>query len=436
MVRARHQLTAIHMIDLYLLLSFGVSMFLWVGLALTQSNFLINSFFVSSLVAVNYSCFCHGLGHGSTLSDAKPFAGLLLTQFSLFVGCAFEYQATSMIYLAVFPCLAACYTMLTSEREFKTGIFSKDLIPPLVGVSFYLLFMTIQKNLAWKTIDLLSIAGFVIWSVGTLYWGSTLVRRENKSLISSLLKRGHGNYRWRMDKDRQKEDRMFFHDIINHTHALNLFLQQKISTDAQMQEDEIYALMNEVKSMQSLVSDHFGFKHKNLLSTLNWVELDFALSGFHRMIHSLLPHQIEIKISQLGQLDRTKFDRSRVKLFVHYPTFIRVCTNLIKNIAEQHPKEAFFEFDAEETNLTIIFKNKMGHLHSVSKDLEYALSDNILSADHIDQSDHLGLESVQSLCLDNGGTFEFAIEDGFWSATVVLPLSETDQVSDIHKKAA
>jgi len=239
-----------------------------------------------------------------------------------------------------------------------------------------------------------------------------------------------------MDKDRQKEDRMFFHDIINHTHALNLFLQQKISTDAQMQEDEIYALMNEVKSMQSLVSDHFGFKHKNLLSTLNWVELDFALSGFHRMIHSLLPHQIEIKISRLGQLDRTKFDRSRVKLFVHYPTFIRVCTNLIKNIAEQHPKEAFFEFDAEETNLTIIFKNKMGHLHSVSKDLEYALSDNILSADHIDQSDHLGLESVQSLCLDNGGTFEFAIEDGFWSATVVLPLSETDQVSDIHKKAA
>lgn len=436
MVRARHQLTAIHMIDLYLLLSFGVSMFLWVGLALTQSNFLINSFFVSSLVAVNYSCFCHGLGHGSTLSDAKPFAGLLLTQFSLFVGCAFEYQATSMIYLAVFPCLAACYTILTSEREFKTGIFSKDLIPPLVGVSFYLLFMTIQKNLAWKTIDLLSIAGFVIWSVGTLYWGSTLVRRENKSLISSLLKRGHGNYRWRMDKDRQKEDRMFFHDIINHTHALNLFLQQKISTDAQMQEDEIYALMNEVKSMQSLVSDHFGFKHKNLLSTLNWVELDFALSGFHRMIHSLLPHQIEIKISQLGQLDRTKFDRSRVKLFVHYPTFIRVCTNLIKNIAEQHPKEAFFEFDAEETNLTIIFKNKMGHLHSVSKDLEYALSDNILSADHIDQSDHIGLESVQSLCLDNGGTFEFAIEDGFWSATVVLPLSETDQVSDIHKKAA
>ncbi len=436
MVRARHQLTAIHMIDLYLLLSFGVSMFLWVGLALTQSNFLINSFFVSSLVAVNYSCFCHGLGHGSTLSDARPFAGLLLTQFSLFVGCAFEYQATSMIYLAVFPCLAACYTMLTSEREFKTGIFSKDLIPPLVGVSFYLLFMTIQKNLEWKTIDLLSIAGFVVWSVGTLYWGSTLVRRENKSLISSLLKRGHGNYRWRMDKDRQKEDRMFFHDIINHTHALNLFLQQKISTDAQMQEDEIYALMNEVKSMQSLVSDHFGFKHKNLLSTLNWVELDFALSGFHRMIHNLLPHQIDINISQLGQLDRTKFDRSRVKLFVHYPTFIRVCTNLIKNIAEQHPKEAFFEFDAEETNLTIVFKNKMGHLHSVSKDLEYALSDNILSADHIEQSDHLGLESVQSLCLDNGGTFEFAIEDGFWSATVVLPLNETDQISDIHKKAA
>lgn len=436
MVRARHQLTAIHMIDLYLLLSFGISVFLWIGLAFTQPSFFINSFFISSLVAVNYSCFCHGLGHGSTLSDARPFAGLLLTQFSLFVGCAFEYQATSIIYLAVFPCLAACYTMLTSERDFKTGIFSKDLIPPLVGVSFYLLFMSTQRNLAWRTIDLLSVASFVIWSVGTLYWGSTLVKRENKSLISSLLKRGNGNYRWRMDKDRLKEDRMFFHDIINHTHALNLFLQQKVSSDAQMQEDEIYALMNEVKSMQSLVSDHFGFKHKNLLSTLNWVELDFALLGFHRMTHNLLPHQIEINISQLGQLDRTKYDRSRVKLFVHYPTFIRVCTNLIKNIAEQHPKEAFFEFYADESNLKVVFKNKMGHLHSVSKDLEYALSDNILSADHIEQSDHLGLESVQSLCQDNGGSFEFSIEDGFWSATVVLPLNETDQISDFHKKAA
>lgn len=436
MVRARHQLAAIHMIDLYLLLSFGVSLLLWLGLAYTQPNFFINSFFISSLVAVNYTCFCHGLGHGSALSDAKPFAGLLLTQFSLFIGCAFEYEVTSMVYLAVFPCLAACYTMLTSEREFKTGIFSKDLIPPILGVSFYLLFMTIQKNLAWKSIDLLSFTCFVIWSVGTLYWGSTLVRRENKSLISSILKRGHGNFRWRMDKDRQREDRMFFHDIINHTHALNLFLQQKLSTDARMQEDEIYAVMNEVKSMQSLVSDHFGFKHKNLLSTLSLVELDFALSGFHRMIHNLLPHQIKIHLAQSGHLDRTKFDRSRIKLFVHYPTFIRVCTNLIKNIAEQFPKEAFFEFDASESKLKIIFKNKMGHLHSISRDLEHALSDSILSADHIEQSDHLGLESVQSLCLDNGGSFEFLIEDGFWKAVVILPLSDSAEMKDFHKKAA
>ncbi len=418
------------MIDLYLLLSFAVSVFLWLGLALTQPQFFINSFFISSLVAVNYSCFCHGLGHGSTLSDAKAFAALLLTQFSLFVGCAFEYQATSMIYLAVFPCLAACYTMLTSERDFRSGVFSKDLIPPFVGVSFYLIFMTVKNNLAWTTVDLFSFSSFVVWSIGTLYWGSTLVRLENKSLISSILKRGHGNYRWRMDKDRQKEDRMFFHDVINHTHALNLFLQQKLSTDSTMQEQEIYAVMNEVKSLQSLVSDHYGYKHKNLLSTLNWVELDFAMGGFHRMIHSLLPGNIDIQIEQLGKLDRAQFDRSRVNLIVHYPSFIRICTNLIKNIAEQNPKKAFFRFEASDKSITILFKNKMGHLHSVSKNLEHALSDNILSADKNEPSDHLGLESVQSLCLDNGGHFEFKIDDGYWTAIVELPLKENEQLSD------
>lgn len=430
MVRARHHLTAVHMIDLYLLLSFAVSVFLWTGLALTQDQFFINSFFISSLVAVNYSCFCHGLGHGSILNEAKGFGALLLAQFSLFVGCAFEYQSTTIIFLAIFPCVIACYTMLTSEREFKSGLFSKDLIPPLMGVCCYLLFMTVQRDLAWPAVDLLALSGFVLWSLGTLYWGSALIKHENKSLISSMLKRGHGHWRWRMDKDRQKEDRMFFHDVINHTHALNLFLQQKVSTDATMQEQEIYAVMNEVKSLQSLVSDHYGFKHKNLLSTLNWVELDFAMGGFHRMIHSLLPGNIEIQIEQDGKLDRSKVDRSRMNLMIHYPSFIRVCTNLIKNIAEQKPKKAYFSFEASERSIIIHFKNKMGHLHSVSRDLEHALSDNILSADQAEVSDHLGLESVQSLCLDNGGNFEFKIDDGHWTAIVELPLKESEHVSD------
>ncbi|MBH48882.1 MAG: hypothetical protein CME71_12005 [Halobacteriovorax sp.] len=436
MVRARHQLAPVHLVDLYLLLSFVVSSFLWLGLFVTQPNFLLHSFFTTTLVGASLIGFSSGVGYGNALLETRSFGGLLLLQFSCLIGAALEYQSTSLVFVATIPCLMACYSMLSSERNLKGGMIAKDLIPPLVGVGAYLGFAASYRGLEWGVVDLLGLSSFVCFSVGTLYWGSALVRRENKSLITSLLRRGNGNWRWRMDNDRQREDRLFFHDVINHTHGLSLFLQQKISGNETLHNDEVKSLLGEVKAMQSLVADHYGFKHKNLLSRLDWVEIDYAMASFHQLIHSHLPAKTEIRCHQAGMLDRERFDRSRLELMVHYPTFLRVCTNLVKNISEHSPRVADFTFEAQENVLRFSFKNKMGHLHEVSKDLDKALSVNILAADTVDEREHLGLESVQVLCADHGGSFEFSIVEGWWVANVELPLKNIKQLQDQTKKAA
>lgn len=440
MVRARHQLAPIHLIDLYLLLSLVASVVMWLGMWQASATFLPNSFFLSTLVAVNFYAFSFGLGLGQALAESKTFGGVLLSQFALIIGAALQYDSVALVFVAVLPCLAACYSMLASERNLKGGFFAKDLIPPLVGVGSYLGFVAVHRGLDWRAIDLLALVSFTLWTVGTLYWGSTLVKRENISLLSAMLRRGTGNRRWRLESDRLRDDRLFFHDVINHTHGLNLFLQQKISSDEVIMRDELHGMMGEVKALQSLVADHYGYKHKNLLSTLEWVELDYAMAGFHRLLNTMLPAEIEIRFHQSGMLDRRMYDRSRLNLSVHYPTFLRVCTNLVKNVAEQMPRIADFAFEAQEGVLRLTFKNKMGRLHETSKDLEYALSDTILAADHDEEREHLGLESVQVLCLEHGGKFDFSIVDGEWVAHVELPLKTLNATKspeeEIQKKAA
>lgn len=434
MVRARQSLVPIHLIDLYLLLSFAASLILWVGMWQTHSNFLPASFFLSTLVVLNFYGFAHGLGLGPALAESKTFGGLLLSQFALLIGAALQYQSIALVFVAVMPCLAACYSLLASERNLSGGVFGKDLIPPLVGLGSYLGFVAVHRGLDWRGVDLLALFSFVLWTVGTLYWGSTLVRRENRSLIGAMLKRGNGNKRWRLDREKERDERLFFHDVINHTHGLSLFLQQKISSDDVMAQDEIHSVMGEVKALQSLVADHFGYKHKNLLSTLEWVEIDYAMASFHRLLSSMLPVEIEIRFHQSGMLDRRLFDRSRLNLSIHYPTFLRVCTNLVKNIAEQMPRVADFSFEATENVMRICFKNKMGYLHETTKDLEHALSHTIMAADVETEREHLGLESVQVLCQEHGGHFDFKIIENEWVASVELPLRKNDVAKQTHEK--
>ncbi len=442
MVRARHQHTTIHLIDLYLLLSFGVALMLWFGMWLTRPDFLPHSFFLSTFVAINFFGFSHGLGLGQALAESKTFGGLLLTQFALLIGAALEYDSTALVFMAVLPCLAACYAMLAGERNLKGGVFAKDLIPPLVGVGCYLGFVAVYRGLEWRTIDLLALSGFVFWTLGTLYWGSVMLKREHKSLIGSLLRRSrHEKGRWRLEEQQKRDERLFFHDVINHTHGLNLFLQQKVSANDVIVAEEIGALMGEVKALQSLVADHFGYKHKNLLSTLEWVEIDYAMASFHRLVHTLIPSDVEIRFEQSGLLDRARHDRSRLEFEIHYPTFLRVCTNLVKNIAEQRPRVADFSFEAHAHALCMRFKNKMGRLHETSRDLEHALSYTILAADHSDhEREQLGLESVQVLCAEHGGHFDFAIDNGEWVAQVELPMrplaAKEALTSDKSKKVA
>jgi hypothetical protein len=64
------------------------------------------------------------------------------------------------------------------------------------------------------------------------------------------------------------KEKLFFHDIINQTHGLLLFFGQKELSQESIEGHELKMLASEIKTLQSLIRDHYNFRHKNLSQTI------------------------------------------------------------------------------------------------------------------------------------------------------------------------
>ena len=230
--------------------------------------------------------------------------------------------------------------------------------------------------------------------------------------------------------DREKKERLFFHDIINQTHGLILFFTQKQSTDTTISVEEIHLLEKEVRTLQSLIKDHFHFKHKNLPLTYDWVPFDIAEAAVRSLIQTYLPtDSVKTTIS-------TSFLEIE-NSFVYFPIFYRIMNNLIKNMAEVKTDEVYLYFKYSEAGLLIETKNKNNSNHS-SEELADKINQgkilNNLSQVQVDEA--LGLESIYHLSVANGGSFEFEIKDGYWINRILLTGPEKINQQNVTKKAA
>ena len=63
------------------------------------------------------------------------------------------------------------------------------------------------------------------------------------------------------------KDRLFFHDVVNQTHGLLLFLMHKEVNKEGLEFEEVQMIEKEIRTLQSLLQDHYNFKHKNLVKT-------------------------------------------------------------------------------------------------------------------------------------------------------------------------
>jgi signal transduction histidine kinase len=192
--------------------------------------------------------------------------------------------------------------------------------------------------------------------------------------------------------------------------------------------EESQAVYNEIRLIQSLIKDHFGFVHKNLSNSYEYVSLEFARKGVESLVRSYLPkHLVKCNFVYMG---------TPADCVIHYPSFSRILTNLIKNIADHSATEVEIVFAAEKNALNFFIKNKVLKLKNERLRLAEDLGSIILSERSTATAGNgLGLESVAFLTEKLGGTFQFLLEGDYWVTKVVLPCAPAVSKSPLKKAA-
>ena len=239
-----------------------------------------------------------------------------------------------------------------------------------------------------------------------------MFEKANEGLVFSLKKKL--SIQNEMPEIHDLKERLFFHDIINHTHGLVLYLHQKELSGEVIEADEIKMISSEIKTLQSLIRDHFDYKHKNLVQTIDWVPFSYAKLAFKNLSHTYLSDK---KISSLFNIETHQADEN----LIYYPSFYRILNNLIKNISESNSTEVQFEFLVTDKGIYIETKNEMKV--NGEKNLPEYLSRVILNESKKLQS--MGLESIHHLAQESGGSFSFEIVGSVWTNKLFLPTSKT-----------
>ncbi len=216
----------------------------------------------------------------------------------------------------------------------------------------------------------------------------------------------------------EMKEKFFFHDIINHTHGLLLFLSSKDIHKETLSSDEIKMMINEVKTLQSLIRDHYDFTHKNLVQTLDWVPVSYVKLAFSNLIQNYLNDKNVMTTFEITASEDVLF---------YYPSFYRITNNLIKNISESKAETISFKLEASYKGLSITSVNEMKSVHE--RNLPEHLSQVILS-EKTPKKEGLGLESIHHLATEAGGTFTFEIKNGQWINKFFIPAykSKSDKI--------
>lgn len=236
-------------------------------------------------------------------------------------------------------------------------------------------------------------------------------------------------------EDLEFRDQCFFHDIINQTHGMLLFLTHKEVKKEGLSASELNLISKEIKTMQSLIKDHYQFSHKNLIETYSWVGIDVLESSLKSLFHNYLG-SADVELVKSFKADFSEDS------FVHFPTFYRVVNNVIKNISEAHVESVFIKLELTKEGLTFETVNSITknlHLNEARK-----LEEIILSDYHTPMNDskaqktlkNIGLDSIATLCHEALGEFEFHIEDRKWINRVKLPTKKRFTQLSQSKKAA
>lgn len=419
MVHKLRQISSkLHVFDLYCFFSLVVSAALWLSFYFKDRTFLPNSFIESTLIVGSYFFFTTNYHHSKEYKALKNYPLFFLFQTLCFIGLTFKYQSLAGLYLGLIPCVSATLFFLYRDEHGISANERKGMFLFLIGGCSFLALGTFNDVQFISYVDGALFLIFSSWVMGLIYTSNEFVLAGQKSLVDFLLRRSKKT----MPVSEQRKNRLFFHDLINHTHGLNLFLATKESSDGSLTKEDTLILYKEIKLIQSLVKDHFGYQHKNLVNTYDVVSFDFARIGLLNLVDNFLPSEhFECFFFFKGATASEAPLEIRSSAIVHYPSFYRVVNNIIKNIAEAGPSSVEFNFDYTDDGLHLTVKNTLSKL---SEKRSSSLADDlgkIIMMDQVKNESGLGLESVNEILRSIGGHFAFKIENGQWVSQIYFP---------------
>jgi len=412
---------------MYLMSTFIISVLMWVGSYFISDHFFYDGFFVTFFLVANYYYFINGVGWSKLTLEKIQWPGLLLLQIFCLFGVAHENNNIAAIYLSVIPASFGLF-FFASKKEWPISSYKKGVALLLILVLSYLFLNGLTKQNLFTVNDFFYFCLFLMWGASIIVWGQYHLHEEKKSLFDIFLN-GIKNNSQENETTDWPHDRLFFHDLINQTHGIDLFLNQKMSKKGHLEYEEMEILRDEIRLVQSLLQNHYGYFHKNLFGRSDYVSVNQMKKMIFRIADIYLPDQLVFKSYKFEGF--FKDDQADETCLAHYPTFCRIFTNLVKNLNEVNTNHVEFFFSNSKEALIIHVKNKVCYLKDDEENMVKNLKDIILGVNkgiNVNRESGLGMESIAHLVKKYAGTFHFELQGEYWVNQISLPFMKGEHI--------
>lgn len=338
-------------------------------------------------------------------------------------------REVAWIFFAYFPFFHELISHIGNEskwvKEKKTVIFQFFVVTSLL-VTLNLIFLWQESFSKKATIeDFISELSLVLFSVPIFLYLKSREENRHLKLTKKFLFESNNEIRDSLNfTGSLKEQKFFYHDLINKTHGMNLFLSEKLrqGPSSGINFQDLVMLQKEIYSLQTMIKDHSEINHRNLAPMREWMSfLEFRPKIGH-LARTYFSHKQVIL-----QENYSKIDGELQSFMVHSPSFERALGNLFKNAYEANSSKIEIIINISERELVLEMKNDLQQIPETSFQMADRLSRNIAKVDEHEEGP-IGLESIHFLIERMNGKFTFGKEADMWVSRLVIPNSKVENL--------
>lgn len=394
-------------------------------------NTISELFFIIAFTVISFS-FRKRVNHEFwPLVELEAVSICLYAQFICLIAHFYHSQSVGMLFLATVPMLAALINFNMHQYDRK----DTDRFESVIYLASFFVVGAIVANLSkvYETgfSELLPFIVYATWViVGSYFLWSSYITGQKSFMIHLLRNANRGN--------QDEVDKMFFHDIINQTHGLRLFLESYQIQGQDLEFEKLGLLISEIQVLQNSLQDHFGKGHKDLEAKNLEVGISFAHLLLENLVKTYLPEN-RVKVTYIKDAKLTETVNWKAGQIELHP-FHRMMTNLIKNAAEYRAHRLEIFCTIEDKFLVYRIINPLNVKELKYQNIDKFLTSSILTGDEGRRGKGIGLNSVSEIAAKINGEFQFYVQDGHWVSMIKIPfkLSNTvvSSIPDSDDKAA